>query len=819
VDTAVSDAAAMSLDSEESSSGELLVNQQSSSTAVLNGGETSDSGGQLNKDETSLCDDGVKTHTETVEHVVDNTALSTSSETDAAAAPATVEPTDDDELPSSCAGVLLKDDVVLPQDSDRQDPELLAATDGDTENVSSCVGSAAIDEAVQLVSNEDSARNEPVTHTDLQQQHEPVLVTDRTTTDEQIEDETVKPVTDCVSVTETDMDFVNQTVSDMPEPIKTVAEESQLSDIHMEVKQQSAAVSAESYSVEWTSREEQQEQMHQQDAVAADVTEQQNSAASVDSGSMEWTSKEEHQEQMHQPEDAAAADVTEQRNTAVSADSGSMEWTSKEEHQEQMQQPEDAAAADITEQQNTSVSVDSGLMEWTSKEEHQEQMQQPEDAAAADITEQQNTTMAECGSSMQQSGVTTGDESTAVELDMVERQSSVGDLPQEWKLPSSEPCVMEVVTETGQQSDVGQCTSQSAPVAVVFPEVKHSLVIDSDNHIETAMETAAEHGSTLQQGLSEVDEVLPVSAARVVVEKVADAESVNVVIPQLSTELTQTDDITSYSLPSSVDKSLSLDSDSNRVLPSASSQKDTVKSEQSQIPVAHDRRPKTHKTPPTTPQKVVRPKPNLSRTNTASKEVSDTTHQRTAATVQPQKSVRTQPTTTRNQSVTARTQSATPRTHSQSVKQPAHVKSAPVAASRQVPLTQSRGQLTSRGTVTTTAQVTAQRRQPVASVAPSVPVTSALSSPRQLRQQQSVTPIVQSTKTTASTSSPQVAITSPKPTRFVSRRGCVTNQLQYIKNVVLKAIWKHQFAWPFYQPVDHVKLNLPVLLLLCFYHA
>ena len=781
MDTAVSDAAAMSLDSEESSSGELLVNQQSSSTAVLNGGETSDSGGQLNKDETSLCDDGVKTHTETVEHVVDNTALSTSSETDAAAAPATVEPTDDDELPSSCAGVLLKDDVVLPQDSDRQDPELLAATDGDTENVSSCVGSAAIDEAVQLVSNEDSARNEPVTHTDLQQQHEPVLVTDRTTTDEQIEDETVKPVTDCVSVTETDMDFVNQTVSDMPEPIKTVAEESQLSDIHMEVKQQSAAVSAESYSVEWTSREEQQEQMHQQDAVAADVTEQQNSAASVDSGSMEWTSKEEHQEQMHQPEDAAAADVTEQRNTAVSADSGSMEWTSKE--------------------------------------EHQEQMQQPEDAAAADITEQQNTTMAECGSSMQQSGVTTGDESTAVELDMVERQSSVGDLPQEWKLPSSEPCVMEVVTETGQQSDVGQCTSQSAPVAVVFPEVKHSLVIDSDNHIETAMETAAEHGSTLQQGLSEVDEVLPVSAARVVVEKVADAESVNVVIPQLSTELTQTDDITSYSLPSSVDKSLSLDSDSNRVLPSASSQKDTVKSEQSQIPVAHDRRPKTHKTPPTTPQKVVRPKPNLSRTNTASKEVSDTTHQRTAATVQPQKSVRTQPTTTRNQSVTARTQSATPRTHSQSVKQPAHVKSAPVAASRQVPLTQSRGQLTSRGTVTTTAQVTAQRRQPVASVAPSVPVTSALSSPRQLRQQQSVTPIVQSTKTTASTSSPQVAITSPKPTRFVSRRGCVTNQLQYIKNVVLKAIWKHQFAWPFYQPVDHVKLNLPVLLLLCFYHA
>jgi hypothetical protein len=41
------------------------------------------------------------------------------------------------------------------------------------------------------------------------------------------------------------------------------------------------------------------------------------------------------------------------------------------------------------------------------------------------------------------------------------------------------------------------------------------------------------------------------------------------------------------------------------------------------------------------------------------------------------------------------------------------------------------------------------------------------------------------------------------------RRGRVTNQLQYIKNVVLKAVWKHHFAWPFYRPVDHVKLNLP----------
>ncbi|XP_077005157.1 bromodomain-containing protein 3 [Tamandua tetradactyla] len=39
--------------------------------------------------------------------------------------------------------------------------------------------------------------------------------------------------------------------------------------------------------------------------------------------------------------------------------------------------------------------------------------------------------------------------------------------------------------------------------------------------------------------------------------------------------------------------------------------------------------------------------------------------------------------------------------------------------------------------------------------------------------------------------------------------GRKTNQLQYMQNVVVKTLWKHQFAWPFYQPVDAVKLNLP----------
>uniref|UniRef100_A0A3Q2PJY7 Bromodomain-containing protein 3 n=1 Tax=Fundulus heteroclitus TaxID=8078 RepID=A0A3Q2PJY7_FUNHE len=42
-----------------------------------------------------------------------------------------------------------------------------------------------------------------------------------------------------------------------------------------------------------------------------------------------------------------------------------------------------------------------------------------------------------------------------------------------------------------------------------------------------------------------------------------------------------------------------------------------------------------------------------------------------------------------------------------------------------------------------------------------------------------------------------------------SKPGRRTNQLQYMQNVVVKALWRHQFAWPFYQPVDAVRLELP----------
>ncbi|XP_063912894.1 bromodomain-containing protein 3-like isoform X4 [Zophobas morio] len=41
------------------------------------------------------------------------------------------------------------------------------------------------------------------------------------------------------------------------------------------------------------------------------------------------------------------------------------------------------------------------------------------------------------------------------------------------------------------------------------------------------------------------------------------------------------------------------------------------------------------------------------------------------------------------------------------------------------------------------------------------------------------------------------------------RPGRVTNQLQFLQKTVLKAVWGHHFAWPFRQPVDAKKLNLP----------
>ncbi|XP_053329500.1 bromodomain-containing protein 3 isoform X2 [Spea bombifrons] len=57
---------------------------------------------------------------------------------------------------------------------------------------------------------------------------------------------------------------------------------------------------------------------------------------------------------------------------------------------------------------------------------------------------------------------------------------------------------------------------------------------------------------------------------------------------------------------------------------------------------------------------------------------------------------------------------------------------------------------------------------------------------------------------------PQGPVNPPPPeVSNPNKPGRKTNQLQYMQNVVVKTLWKHQFAWPFYQPVDCIKLNLP----------
>jgi len=41
------------------------------------------------------------------------------------------------------------------------------------------------------------------------------------------------------------------------------------------------------------------------------------------------------------------------------------------------------------------------------------------------------------------------------------------------------------------------------------------------------------------------------------------------------------------------------------------------------------------------------------------------------------------------------------------------------------------------------------------------------------------------------------------------RPGRFTNQLQFLYKTVFKAVWRHPSAWPFYQPTDSKKFNLP----------
>ncbi|KAJ3615253.1 hypothetical protein NHX12_018821 [Muraenolepis orangiensis] len=57
---------------------------------------------------------------------------------------------------------------------------------------------------------------------------------------------------------------------------------------------------------------------------------------------------------------------------------------------------------------------------------------------------------------------------------------------------------------------------------------------------------------------------------------------------------------------------------------------------------------------------------------------------------------------------------------------------------------------------------------------------------------------------------PPLSFNPPPPETWnPSRPRRQTNQLQYLLKGVLKALWKHHFAWPFQAPVDAIKLNLP----------
>ncbi|XP_038850233.1 bromodomain-containing protein 3-like isoform X1 [Salvelinus namaycush] len=62
--------------------------------------------------------------------------------------------------------------------------------------------------------------------------------------------------------------------------------------------------------------------------------------------------------------------------------------------------------------------------------------------------------------------------------------------------------------------------------------------------------------------------------------------------------------------------------------------------------------------------------------------------------------------------------------------------------------------------------------------------------------------------------SPQLPYAPPPPpvqppVRDPGRQGCMTNQLQFLQKAMIKTLWRHHFAWPFHEPVDAFRLNLP----------
>jgi Bromodomain len=56
---------------------------------------------------------------------------------------------------------------------------------------------------------------------------------------------------------------------------------------------------------------------------------------------------------------------------------------------------------------------------------------------------------------------------------------------------------------------------------------------------------------------------------------------------------------------------------------------------------------------------------------------------------------------------------------------------------------------------------------------------------------------------------PVNGVVQPAVKPHPDRPGRQTNQLHFLAKTVMKVVWKHQYSWPFQQPVDASKLNLP----------
>lgn len=71
-------------------------------------------------------------------------------------------------------------------------------------------------------------------------------------------------------------------------------------------------------------------------------------------------------------------------------------------------------------------------------------------------------------------------------------------------------------------------------------------------------------------------------------------------------------------------------------------------------------------------------------------------------------------------------------------------------------------------------------------------------------------PLPGATTMSADKDPPPLVNPPPPEVENSNKPGRRTNQLQFMQNIVIKSLWRHQFAWPFYQPVDAVALGLSV---------